>query len=387
MRKLLRDEATNIYKQHNNGKNIVYTNILKDLVTPNIKLEENFRRNYSSSYKTLIQLGKKSSTINIMSQMSGMIKIKLTPRNIDATGFNEPIIKIVFQKLTDNKNLNIAEDEDNEKNARISIELPSDSDVFEIYDRLTELFNELRTQKKHTYYFPAERAGLTLSHKSLLANYLYRRRIDSSLPNIATDYLALLTEFSDNDTDFTEMVKNAEEKIMKGTIIVSPSKREFNIYFQRDGHKFPFHMAASSVKDLAILFLYLKFVAEKHDLVILEEPEINLHPESQLLLAKLIVQLINRGLYIVVTTHSPYFLEQLSHCALAGSVNGDISGALQEDERISQDNIAAYKFIPYGKTYQIASMAISDEGIPQDEFLNIDEMLYNELEKLRQAKE
>lgn len=46
--------------------------------------------------------------------------------------------------------------------------------------------------------------------------------------------------------------------------------------------------------------------------LILDEPEIHLHPEWQILLARLIVLLQKEfGLHILITTHSPYFLEAL----------------------------------------------------------------------------
>ena len=46
--------------------------------------------------------------------------------------------------------------------------------------------------------------------------------------------------------------------------------------------------------------------------VILDEPEIHLHPEWQLLFAELIVLLCKEfGLHILLNTHSPYFLNAI----------------------------------------------------------------------------
>ena len=46
------------------------------------------------------------------------------------------------------------------------------------------------------------------------------------------------------------------------------------------------------------------------DVMVLDEPEIHLHPEWQLIYAELIV-LLEKYLHltILITTHSPYFLE------------------------------------------------------------------------------
>lgn len=65
-------------------------------------------------------------------------------------------------------------------------------------------------------------------------------------------------------------------------------------------------------------FLILKMLIEKgklndRDMLILDEPEIHLHPEWQVVYAELIVLLQKAfDLSIVVTTHSPYFLDAIN---------------------------------------------------------------------------
>ena len=51
---------------------------------------------------------------------------------------------------------------------------------------------------------------------------------------------------------------------------------------------------------------------EENGTIILDEPEIHLHPEWQLLFAELIVLLQKEfGMHILLTTHSPYFLNAI----------------------------------------------------------------------------
>ena len=383
----LKTESNKINEQHMNGKNIVYTDVLKNLMSPEAKLKNIIKKNFSTTHETLIQRGKKQSTLSVKSQTSKNIRIKLTSDTVDVEGLKEPKIKIVFHDSSDTDISHLPDDVNNEDVTR-SIDMPSQCTAFDIYDELAQRLYKPHRSKKHAYYFPAERAGLTLAHRSIMTTSLYRK-FDHNLSDVATDYLAFLISLSDKETAFADMAKNAEKEIMQGEITASPSPKEYpTIYFRRSGYKFPLHMTASSVKDLAPFFLYLKFVAETNDLVILEEPEINLHPASQILLAKFIVRLVNEGLYIVITTHSPYFLEQISHCVKAGYINNDgVNSVLPENERISPSDIASYKFLRRGRVYRIADMAVSSEGIPQDEFLNIDESLYNELLRLRQLEQ
>jgi predicted ATPase len=46
-------------------------------------------------------------------------------------------------------------------------------------------------------------------------------------------------------------------------------------------------------------------------ILILDEPEVNLHPKWQIEYANIIVELVKAGANIIVTTHSPYILEAL----------------------------------------------------------------------------
>lgn len=51
---------------------------------------------------------------------------------------------------------------------------------------------------------------------------------------------------------------------------------------------------------------------KEKDVIILDEPEIHLHPEWQLLYAKMIVLLQKQfDLSMIITTHSPYFLDAI----------------------------------------------------------------------------
>ncbi|MBR4909014.1 MAG: AAA family ATPase [Acidaminococcaceae bacterium] len=62
---------------------------------------------------------------------------------------------------------------------------------------------------------------------------------------------------------------------------------------------------------------------EKDGILILDEPEIHLHPKWQLLLAEIIVLLQKEfGLYVLVNTHSPYFLHAIEvYAELEGIVD------------------------------------------------------------------
>lgn len=380
----LRNESAKIFDKHEKGHNVVYTNILKDLADPEIEFKRAIAKNFLATPETLIQRRRKYATLDIKSRLSSSIRINITPDGISVDGLSKPRIKIIFQEDAGEASTRTGE---NHEEQTVNLTVPARCNMFDVYDALARHLTGPRKPDSHTYYFPAERAGLTLARQSITANYLYRRT-DARLSNTATDYLAFLTLLPEREGSFGAMSTKAEKEIMSGEIIATATDKKYpDIYYRRGKYKFPLHLAASSVKDLAPFFLYLRHVADTDDLVILEEPEINLHPASQTLLAKFIVRLINCGLYVVVTTHSPYFLEQISHCAKAGYVDTEgVDGILPEAERLRPGDVAPYKFLKRGGGYEILEIPVSTDGIPQDEFLSVDRALYDELLRLRKLE-
>ena len=73
------------------------------------------------------------------------------------------------------------------------------------------------------------------------------------------------------------------------------------------------HNLSAGLKSFAIIKMLLERNALKEDdILILDEPEIHLHPKWQLLYAEIIVLLQKEfNIYILITTHSPYFLEAI----------------------------------------------------------------------------
>lgn len=70
--------------------------------------------------------------------------------------------------------------------------------------------------------------------------------------------------------------------------------------------------SSSSVRSLLDLGFYLRHIAQKGDLLLIDEPERNLHPRNQCRIARLLVRLMNMGIKVFVTTHSDYLLKELN---------------------------------------------------------------------------
>ena len=70
--------------------------------------------------------------------------------------------------------------------------------------------------------------------------------------------------------------------------------------------------SSSAVRSLLDVWFYLHHIAEPGDLLMIDEPELNLHPENQRQLARLFARLVNLGVRVFVTTHSDYIVKELN---------------------------------------------------------------------------
>ena len=147
-------------------------------------------------------------------------------------------------------------------------------------------------------------------------------------------------------------IQNVLNEVVHGDVI---EKKNNGYYLTQEGLDGP--IAFSNLSTGLKSFVLLKMLIEngsikEKDVLVFDEPEIHLHPQWQLVYAELIVLLQKYfDLSIVVTTHSPYFLDALNLYSIkhkiAPSVNYYLS-SLSDDgyaelENVSGDLESIYK--------------------------------------------
>lgn len=70
--------------------------------------------------------------------------------------------------------------------------------------------------------------------------------------------------------------------------------------------------SSSSVRSMLNVGFYLRHVAQPGDLLMIDEPELNLHPENQRRITRLFARLVNLGIKVFITTHSDYIIKELN---------------------------------------------------------------------------
>jgi len=80
-------------------------------------------------------------------------------------------------------------------------------------------------------------------------------------------------------------------------------------------------LSSSSVRALMHLGVYLFYLAKPGDMLLMDEPEQNLHPENQRKMARLLAMLANSGVRVFITTHSDYIVRELNTLIMLSSGN------------------------------------------------------------------
>ena len=116
---------------------------------------------------------------------------------------------------------------------------------------------------------------------------------------------------------------------------------------QESKFNIPLHLASSSVRGLTDLYFYLKHVAKKNHLLIVDEPESHLDTANQILLARLLARCVRAGLNVLISTHSDYIIKEINNLVMLSSPFKDKEVVVKKlrysaDDFINSDAIRAY---------------------------------------------
>lgn len=105
--------------------------------------------------------------------------------------------------------------------------------------------------------------------------------------------------------------------------------------------------SSSAVRSLLDIGFYLRHLAEPDDLLMVDEPELNLHPENQRRIARLFAQLVNLGIRVFATTHSDYIVKELNTLIMLKQDKPYLKQIAKEEGYQSEELIAAEKIRLY----------------------------------------
>ncbi|MEA5582915.1 AAA family ATPase [Nodularia harveyana UHCC-0300] len=137
--------------------------------------------------------------------------------------------------------------------------------------------------------------------------------------------------------------------------------RNDELYYEpKKGKRLQLSMSESSsaVRSLLDIGFYLRHEAQLGDLLMVDEPELNLHPENQRRVARLFARLVNLGIKIFITTHSDYIIKELNTLIMLNHDKPHLKRIAEEEEYRAAELISSEKI----KVYIAEEASIMLEG-------------------------
>ena len=239
------------------------------------------------------------------------------------------------------------------------------------------------------FYFPASRSGILETYPETTASVMedisysmFTNGDEPTIGGIITDFITPLILLERKKAPFFKLAEEMELCVLHGSVdarLNRGSPPQLLYIFGKN--VIPLDNASSAVSELAPLSIYLKYVVQgKNSLLIIEEPESHLHPHAQAVLAKYIVKMVRAGLNILVTTHSAFLLAEFGKYVLAGKLDEKTRKTLKVGTHLAEDEVSPYVFRRNrDKSYSTKRIPFDDEdGISQEEFGKVEHELYNQ---------
>lgn len=234
----------------------------------------------------------------------------------------------------------------------------------------------------------AERSGMLTFNREIVQGRLSMNTDKSHIIHYPMPITQALTELGDLrikyslDSKYKYLAKELEDELLKGHLYLSKTKRNELVYRKAGVRKrIPFYLSSSGIKSIGSIIFFLKYCAMDCNLIIIDEPEISLHPKNQILLARALARIVNAGIFLIINTHSDYIIREINNMIMLSSVSKKKKVKMLgyiENEVLSSDQVNAYyfEFQDDGKSVVGREVEVSKTGFSID---LIDDVINNQV--------
>ena len=204
------------------------------------------------------------------------------------------------------------------------------------------------------FYLPADRGGIIHAHSvvvsaliqsasrvglspmpslpglsGVLADFLgglidMATRKGQTLGGMFNPFLSALQNQDQTTPEKDDLAKRLEDNLLHGHVGVDSSSENyprFTIRPKKWDRDLPLMNASSMVSELSPVVLYLRNLVNSGDLLIVEEPESHLHPAMQVNFVQELATCVQRGIWVLLTTHSEWVLDELANIVARGEAD------------------------------------------------------------------
>ncbi len=149
--------------------------------------------------------------------------------------------------------------------------------------------------------------------------------------------------YGDREIDnYFAKILNGKYKVINKEVYFMTKRSKIN-----PSKTIPMYFASSATKSLIELYFYIKHTAKVGDILMIDEPELNLHPDNHRYITRLLAYLSNKGIKIFITTHSDFIIKELNNLIRLNNNINDKHKIIKkykycEDDILDSKNLTAY---------------------------------------------
>lgn len=149
---------------------------------------------------------------------------------------------------------------------------------------------------------------------------------------------SFLDKHADLVTDFENIAGGRYETDKDGVTRFAPKGMSVKLQLSE---------ASSAARSLVVFWYWLKTQASVGDMLLIDEPELNLHPENQRSFARLLAKLVNLGIQVLITTHSDTIIREFNTLIMFAQNAPHMDAVRKEfgyapDESLAAESICLY---------------------------------------------
>ncbi len=256
-----------------------------------------------------------------------------------------------------------------------------------VLEALLECWRGFFAGENNVIFLPSSRTGFVLS-KNMLTNQVYENSFNmfsNDVPEIPSyftkpviSFLKLLNNIGEKEPQengLTQIAEFIEKELLHGEVTIQKALSTLFLYRPEKGEQtIQMYLASAVVTEITPLYLLCKYSYRVLQLFI-EEPEMCMHPQLQVVVARILARMHHEGIPIAATTHSDIIIQHINNMIRVkkSSKKEELMKKfqLEESDLLDADKIGLYQFVSRDETKsEVQELKAGELGFETPTFSN-----------------